>query len=26
MFFEGIKEGTKDANRVELINTYNETK
>ena len=26
MFFEGIKEGTKDATRVELINTYNETK
>ena len=26
MFFEGIKEGTKDATRVELINTYNKTK
>ena len=26
MFFEGIKEGTKDATRVELVNTYNETK
>ena len=26
MFFEGIKEGTKDATRVELINTYNSFK
>ena len=26
MFFEGIKEGTKDATRGELINTYNKTK